>query len=302
MAAESPILRALTGLVVLFLSLMETARGQEYNESKEVVEWLAPYFPPFHKHPGSGEYGYFDQLHNELIEGLPEYNHRFKQANYSRILYNAKRGKSFCSQALIKTPERDPYFHFSQPIIPMLSPGLIVRNDVLNELPGFQADHNRPVSLVALLDSGFGPIGYLKHRTYSKTIDALLPHRQKNKQTSTDSFYPSSSNNEVLFRMLSIGRLVAILGTASELNQLPNDQAASDAFTFVPLIETPEYSQLHYACTRDERGRRIIEVLNARFAKLDLRARAKELYQSTLSSASASRYESVYKRAKASAR
>ena len=96
-AVESPLFKGLLGAVVVLLGLMENAKSQENTESREVVEWLAPYFPPFHKHPDRGDFGYFDQLHSELIEGLPEYDHRFTQANYSRILYNAKLGRSFCS-------------------------------------------------------------------------------------------------------------------------------------------------------------------------------------------------------------
>ncbi|MCK7550849.1 hypothetical protein [Marinobacter goseongensis] len=294
-AVESPLFKGLLGAVVVLLGLMENAKSQENTESREVVEWLAPYFPPFHKHPDRGDFGYFDQLHSELIEGLPEYDHRFTQANYSRILYNAKLGRSFCSQALIKTPERAPFFHFSRPIIPMLSQGLIVRTDALPRLPGDQSDPNRPVSLVAVLSSGFGPIGYLKHRTYSKPVDDLLRTYEEDNPENTD-LYGSARTNEVLAGMLLTGRLVAILGTASEVDQLTPDQKASKAFTFRPLTETPEYSQLHYACTRDDRGRDIIELLNVRFTELKVQSRAKELYQSTLSGASAERYESVYQR------
>lgn len=245
-----------------------------------IVTWRAPYFPPFFNGPVAQSEGIFDRIHRQVVAELPQYQHRFGQSNYGRLLNDMRIGQRVCSPALIKTVERDSYVAYSQPVMPLLPPVLIVPAQANAGLDAL-ADEQGRLSLAALLRQTDATLGYLAGRTYGADVDAIVAAAERHPVTN-QQLHASRIDTRSLFQMLSADRLTAVLGYPSELAFFEQIDEASQQYRYYELTEQADYLPFHYGCVETQWGREVIRDIDGLLAQPGFRRQLIDIYQSSL--------------------
>ncbi|SFU69084.1 TIGR02285 family protein [Pseudoduganella namucuonensis] len=191
--------------------------------------------------------GVFDQIRALLREQMPDYEHQDIQAPFPRILQEIRNGNAWCFVGGVKTPAREALAHFSAPVAVFLPFKAVVRKDRL-------AEFGDSVSLAALLDDKALKTSFLRGRTHTPPIDALL------QQAPSPSYH--SEFNEAL-QMLLARRLDYLVEqpiiSAYSARQLGRD----GELAALPIRESSEFTLSRVMCPRNEWGLRVVRRVNA---------------------------------------
>lgn len=259
---------------------MATMLSFQAVAQQPLVEWRAPYFPPFYEQPAAGNVGVLDRVLLGALGELPQYDHRFQHSNFARLLYDARQGQLICSHALIRTPEREEYLRFSEPLFSIFSPGIVIR----------QADYRRflpymgrggKVSLTQLLTDSALVIGFQHDRVYGRKVNELLASEVMARR-------PVATNVEVwqdsltLMTMLVGDRFDFVLGHSSEAQYFSQQSGSGVKLRFLALQEQDAGFPYQYSCTATPEGEAIIASLNRVIARAGFRQQAAEAYRDTL--------------------
>lgn len=85
--------------------------------AKPVMQWYTSHWPPYRISEGAyAGQGSFDLMLTELINALPQYQHKINQIHLARIVkVSASTQEEHCTFGLRYTPEREKRAYFSQP-------------------------------------------------------------------------------------------------------------------------------------------------------------------------------------------
>ncbi|WP_159084819.1 TIGR02285 family protein [Dongshaea marina] len=222
---------------------------------KPIIQWVDIILPPFH-HIESGPWqgqGITDNIIALMKHKLPEFQQQHEILSGELAIRWLKQKPNVCVAAFKKTADRQSYLYFSLPSVFVPPNGIWVRRQEVSQFG------ESPVSLGKLIEQGELRLGFDETRSYGSGIDTLLSKYQKQ-----DNLYGISTLNssERLLKMMSRRRIDYALGYPLELGFLSESMQMPQAFRFLPLRETGNYSFSHIACSRTPQGKRIIAAIN----------------------------------------
>lgn len=225
------------------------------------VEWYGSDFAPLSivSGPYKGR-GAIDQWQAFIVEQLAEWSHQSVVANTARIREALTRHGNVCNPAYLKTPEREQYALFSEPLIGILPNGLITLQQRKAEYRPFLNSRGE-LKLQELMAARPLRLAVANGRSFGAHIDGVLQHPASlGKRV---PFNASDLFSSGLLQLSARKQLDAVMGYAMELSwnarrlDLPQEQ-----FWFVPIEGESALIPVHVACSRSPLGEQVIRRVN----------------------------------------
>ncbi len=247
----------LLSLLITSLSTMMPSAAQ----ARETLTWLLRDFPPLtiSTGPQAGQ-GAIDKLMPELIARMPEYDHQIMHVNRARGTQILQDPNAFaCDPTLLWTPERDKTILFSIPTYAGPGNGITVERSNHAMFTPF-LDEEGHIDLMALLASNTVKVGIVAERSYGPVIDHII-----RATTQPDSLILHYGNAAVgsLLQMERMGRFQAIISYWPEARYHAQQQGVSlSELEFYPVKDAPKYQFAHIGCSKTDKGRAAMEIIN----------------------------------------
>ena len=178
--------------------------------------WYATNYPPAYITSGTlkGQ-GFADTRDLFITRTLEDYRLTPSVANTARLFEEMKRRDNACSGALIRTPEREKFLVFSDPVAELVPAGLITLTQRKSELTPYLNAHGE-LRLDELVQSGKFKLGVAAERSYGVLIDTRLqPGR------STETVLPFFASDLFISGLLKVKyekSIDAVMGYPIELS------------------------------------------------------------------------------------
>lgn len=229
--------------------------------ARETLIWLLRDFPPLtiFSGPLAGQ-GAIDKLMPELTARMPEYDHQIMHVNRARGTQMLNDPDVFaCDPTLLWTPERDKTILFSIPSYATPSNGVTIeRSRHALFAPFIDADGR--LDLAALLASDSVDVGIVGERSYGPVIDKVL--RETPRPNRLILHYGNTAVGSML-EMERLDRFQAIISYWPEARFHAQQQGIPLAeLEFLPVKGAPKYQFAHIACSKTEKGRAAMEIIN----------------------------------------
>jgi len=248
------------GLVaLLFTSALSTTAGTA--EAKETLTWLLRDFPPLtiFAGPQAGQ-GAIDRIMPELIARMPEYEHQIMHVNRARGTQMLQDPDVFaCDPTLLWTPERDKTILFSIPTYATPGNGITIERSNHKLFAPYLTEDGH-LDLAAVLASNTVKVGIVGERSYGPVIDKVI-----RTTTQPDNLILHYGNAAVgsMLQMERMDRFQAIISYWPEARFHAQQQGiALDELEFFPVKDAPKYQFAHIGCSKTDKGRAAIEIIN----------------------------------------
>jgi uncharacterized protein (TIGR02285 family) len=224
-----------------------------------VVEWYLIDLPPVQIASGSlrGK-GYTDRMRWRLIAGLNNYRHRLKLANVQRILSDTKSKPNICNPAWLRTPERESYMAFSEPLHIQYANGAVVLKSRLHSYTSF-INADGALAVDALLASTKGNLAVQAGRSYDAALDTLA---EKAKQTNQLIVLTSARPLDAKLELLQKARADVAYLYPIELELATKHTGQSDMFEFLPVVGNGIFTRNYLGCSNSPLGRQVVADAN----------------------------------------
>ncbi|MBG0791632.1 MAG: hypothetical protein H0S80_14165 [Desulfovibrionaceae bacterium] len=218
-----------------------------------LIHWGVTDDPPFHIVSGPDvDTGYSDMSRRFFAKRLTEYDHRKVRLTLARLMENARHGENYCYCNLLRTPERDKLFYFSD--ITAIAPG--ARLYVRQGSPILDLARDGEIGLEALLRSGryvgvaeidrfFGPNVQELFRTYNSSMLRLV-----------------TADVEQKCRMVHSRRVDFFIEYPFVLGHYVKIAGKKQGLVPIRIAEHDPYVFSHVACTKTDFGKRVIKRIN----------------------------------------
>jgi uncharacterized protein (TIGR02285 family) len=246
-------------LVLLLTSILSAAPGMAH--ARETLTWLLRDFPPLTIFSGpQAGLGAIDKLMPELIARMPEYDHQIMHVNRARGTQMLQDPDVFaCDPTLLWTPERDKTILFSIPTYATPGNGVTIeRNNHKLFAPYLSED--RHLDLAGVLASNTVKIGIVGERSYGPVIDNVI--RSTTQPNNLILHYGNAAVGSML-QMERMDRFQAIISYWPEARFHAQQQGIPlDELEFFPVKDAPKYQFAHIGCSKTEKGRAAIDIIN----------------------------------------
>lgn len=233
--------------------------------SAPLVEWYLIDLPPIQIATGDlrGK-GYTDRIRWRLIAGLPHYRHRIKLANVQRIVADIKAKPNICNPAFLRTPEREQFMEFADPLHAQYSNGAIVLRQRMEGLARY-ITADGALAVDALLDAGSNShLAVQSGRSYGTALDGLAEKaRQANRLVVLTSARPA----EAKLGLLEKGRVDVAFLYPIELELTLRNTGQKNLYEYLPVAGNGAYTLNYLACSKSPLGKQVIEEANAIVAR-----------------------------------
>ena len=215
--------------------------------AQPVMQWYTSHWPPYRisEGPYAGQ-GSFDLLLAQLIEALPQYQHKIHQIHLARIVkVSATTSENHCTFGLRYTPERDKRSYFSQPagLLPNLAVNSLRHHDTLKTL-----NSNQPVQMSILVKNP-DLLGLIENdRAYPAAIAAHI-----NKAGSNLGGSSMTTMNPA--QLLVAKRVDYVVDYPNRLRYFSLEAGQDVQLEFRPIAEIPGFSYTYVSCTKSETGK-----------------------------------------------
>ena len=242
-------------IVALLACLPATA------SARETLIWLLRDFPPLtiFSGPLAGQ-GAIDKLMPELTARMPEYDHQVMHVNRARGTQMLNDPDVFaCDPTLLWTPERDKTILFSIPAYATPSNGVTIERQRHAFFATFM-DADGRLDLGALLASDSVDVGIVGERSYGPVIDKVL--RETTHPNRLILHYGNAAVGSML-EMERLDRFQAIISYWPEARFHAQQQGIPlDDLEFLPVKDVPKYQFAHIACSKTDKGRAAMDIIN----------------------------------------
>jgi len=254
---------SLMGLALFSRSLLAQDDGAHSTfpaaEPQQTVQWHLFSFPPafIASGPDAG-HGYQDRILDYFEKRLPNFRIERRHSVLARALANIEHGGAACTGALARTPERERYMVFSEPVLHSLPLRLVVNEhraeDVRKMLDRAGAAHLSDLGMLAELNGGA-----VQGRAYGPLIDSWIAGAK------TSGGIHLTARPELAFFMLARGRIDYTFAYPDEVGYFMRRHKGKDMMdtlvTF-PLAGVEQAVASHFACSNDQTGRAVIDTIN----------------------------------------
>jgi len=252
-------LSRILGAIFCGLGLVQPSIASESNSITWAIYDLAPsYFvsgTPTRQTLGAG---IGDSLLKQVIEALPEYDHKFSVMTVSRIMAEMRAQKPLCTLNVQLTPERAKVA-YSTPLLITPGPQLVVKKRMLAQ----HQDWKGGVSLSSMTRDATLRGQYQAGRSFGKKLDEIL-HSPANVGLKSNS---SASALNAL-RMLDRERADYTIEYPELVELSVQRKDISDNVTTVPILEGTPFIDSYVICTRSSWGLATLRRIDAELRKL----------------------------------
>lgn len=248
------------GLVLLLAtSVLGATPGTAH--AKETLTWLLRDFPPLtiFTGPQTGQ-GAIDKLMPELIARMPEYNHQIMHVNRARGTQMLQDPEVFaCDPTLLWTPEREKTILFSIPTYATPGNGVTIGRSKEALFKPFLTEDSH-LDLAALLASKTVKVGIVAERSYGPVVDKIL--RETTQPDTLILHYGNAAVGSML-QMERMDRFQAIISYWPEARYHAQQQGIPlTELEFLPVKGAPKYQFAHIGCSKTDKGRAAMEIIN----------------------------------------
>jgi uncharacterized protein (TIGR02285 family) len=230
--------------------------NQPTQADQQQITWLIIDSPPIyilneHKAPTSVNdlgSGTGDRGLREIIDRLPNYQHKFILANPLRVWAEFSAEKNVCTVPSNKTSQREKYAYFA-PVGLTNSVGIVVRKDRMDKL---QLNFSS-TSLIQLISGRTDLRGYVASgRSFGESVDNLL---STNGSNLIRQVVPADGN---MLQMLDRNRMDYTIEYPQILEYYNRKHLFYHEMQFIPIDEAPQSIKVYVACTRNKWGEQVI--------------------------------------------
>ncbi|MBS1211121.1 MAG: hypothetical protein H6R19_3519, partial [Proteobacteria bacterium] len=243
---------------LLLISLISLCyKVAQANQPTGEIVWFHSDFPPISilSGPFKGQ-GAADRWESFLIQNLTDFRHEQLPANTLRLHDEMKRRDNACNPAYLKTPEREKFFIFSNPIVHILPNGLVSLRSNKALIEPF-LNGRREVRLAELLSTQKLQIAVARGRSFGHTIDTQLKAGNAVQYNASDIF------SSGFLQLANHQGVDAVVGYAIELTwSTRRFDLDPKQFWFIPVEGATELIPVHIACSRSAAGEQIIARIN----------------------------------------
>ena len=280
--------RRLLGLLTLLLVI--TFPSLAADNSGNVVQWYIASFPPINitSGPNRGQ-GWGDRRLEAITRRLTGYQHEIVEASGIRMTEDMQRKPNICNTGLLKTPEREQYLIFSDPILWIIPNGAITTRVRYATLKPYLNDRGE-LKLAEYLQQANPRIGTHASRKYGKGIDATI---QKYATANTLVAVPSGAYPAArLLKLANQDEYDIVLGYPAELRYLAREAALKESnFVFLSIVEEPGLIQTYVACSKSDLGQKVIAQVNKIIGHPQVQDELLVAYKHWLDDETAARYD-----------
>jgi len=243
-------------IVLLVLVFQQESSAEPTHQSKDEIVWYRADFPPVTIPCGPDEdTGFFDKAMNHLTDNLLNYEHKFKVANFGRIIAELGRNSKSCCPSLYKNEEREKFIKFSAPAMVVLPNGLISLKKNRKKLAPY-IDEKGTISLQKLLQDKQILLGISRGRKYSGGIDQILKQFEGQENILVRS---GADVFKGLMLMMNLKRVDCILGYPIEAGYMSKLYPEFEGYDYIPIKEsTVPFTVGYVGCPNNEWGRNVI--------------------------------------------
>lgn len=236
-------------LVVWFFGLL--ACGQ--SALADTIDWFVRDWPPVNilQGPQQGQ-GAYDLMLDRLIAAMPQYQHQLHVSSLTMRQQMMQQHKSHCLFGLLKTPQRQTFLQFSEPVAVIPNLQLVAKADH----PLWQQLGKQPVVDLNWLFAQSWRGMVEQHRTYPEPIVAQLSELVQVSATETN-----------LVQMLKANRADYVLEYADRMHYLAQ-QYPEVQLKSLPLLGLPAVSEIFVACSISEQAKAQIKTVNQAMQQL----------------------------------
>ncbi|KYG65106.1 hypothetical protein AZI87_11075 [Bdellovibrio bacteriovorus] len=254
----------LTLLICLFINGSYAQDTFVQRSNRPAIPWAVVDLPPFYilSGPHIGE-GRIDRIRVLIQKELPEIQFVDMNIGIGRAVELWKMNKEVCYGAALKTKERMRWAYFT---VSAFQPGselmLVTMNRALLETPA------KKVSLKKLLREnrwkGFIPM----ERSYGEVIDKII--KENYVPTNTKDPRILTADFGSILKMVAKKRYDFTLEYSSVVNAYNARNITEPALMMKPVLESTSYVPLHFACTKNEWGRDMVQKVDQAMQKIAL--------------------------------
>jgi uncharacterized protein (TIGR02285 family) len=253
-----------------------------------IIMWHQADFPPaFILQGEDAGTGYCNKMEKDVTAFLKEYEHRHIESNYKRITTALKDESNACCASIYKTPEREKFAAFSEPLFIGFSNGVIIPKEKVNLYEKYITP-DKQIDLDALINTEKNiKIGIVSGRTYGPIEKIIAPFK------GTEKIYErASTDSKGLVLMLTNNRIDILLALPMEIAYTAEQLGlGKEKMTFFPMKDGDLYTVSYMACTGNEWGKNVIEKIN--FAIEQKRPVFAKYYRDRLDNSSAKIYDAL---------
>lgn len=213
----------------------------------DTMDWYIRDWPPVNiLHGAQQGQGAYDVMLNRLIAAMPQYEHQLHISTLTMRQQMMQQQKAHCLFGLLKTPQRQTFLQFSEPVavIPNLQLVALAGHPIWQQLQGKSA-----IELSWLF--GLAWRGMVEeNRTYPPSITEHLAKLLQVSATDTN-----------LVQMLKAGRADFVLEYADRMHYLAQQYPGTE-LRALPLQGLPAVSEIFVACSISEQAKTQIKAVN----------------------------------------
>jgi uncharacterized protein (TIGR02285 family) len=226
----------------------------------DTVTWVSFDLPPVYILDGalSGQ-GVGDRQQLFLQRNLPDFDHRVRQADISRLWYDIKNSATLCATGVFRDEDRENAALFS-------ARAILVPNYRIVALQSRKADFERFLDGNGALDlDRFAQVDSLKGayvgaRIHGRTIDRFF--RQPARKITLDAV----TKGQLLYNVLISKRVDFVFAVPSEIIYYRSLSGAREELVSFPIAGQRQYLKMYTACSRSALGERVISEVDAALA------------------------------------
>ncbi len=223
------------------------------SATADTMDWFIRDWPPVNILQGQQQgQGAYDVMLSRLIAALPQYQHQLHISNLTMRQQMMQQQKPHCLFGLLKTPQRQTFLQFSEPVavIPNLQLVASAVHPIWQQLQG-----KSEVDLAWLFGQSWRGM-VEQHRTYPAPIAGYLPELLQVSATETN-----------LVQMLRANRADYVLEYADRMEYLAR-QYPDVQLKAMSLQGLPAVTEVYVACSISEQSKAQIKAVNAAMHRL----------------------------------
>ncbi|MDZ7871204.1 MAG: TIGR02285 family protein [Rheinheimera sp.] len=223
-----------------FVACLQTALA-------DTMDWFIRDWPPVNilQGPQQGQ-GAYDVMLHRLMLALPQYDHQLHLSTLTMRQQMMQQEKSHCLFGLLKTPQRQTFLQFSEPVAVIPNLQLVARADH----PMWQQMQRRQaVDLTWLFGQSWRGM-VEEHRTYPSPIAEHLTE-----------FVQVSATETNLVQMLKANRVDYVIEYADRMHYLAQATPGLK-LRALPLQGLPVVTEVYVACSISEQAKAQIKAVN----------------------------------------
>ncbi|MEE4358634.1 MAG: TIGR02285 family protein [Desulfococcaceae bacterium] len=263
--------------------------------AEQTINWFHADFPPAFILTGDEKgSGYCDRMEKDVADFLSGYTHVFHESNYKRIVKSLEDGRNVCCASIYKTPEREKFSAYSDPLFIGLSNGVIIPREKIKRYEKYIGPE-KTIDLPAVLaQEEHIKIGLISGRNYGDSIESAIASFRKSKKIEERA----GNDSQGLIKMLLKERVDMLLALPMEISYAAKQIAKhmnleKNALVFFPVQDGEQFTTSYMACPGNEWGKAVIEKINVVIA--EKRPDFAKYYRDWLDESGAETYEKTVK-------